>query len=431
MTDRRQRVPWALRAISWNIGAAVALQGTTFLQAIVLTHVLSARDFGLFSIGNVTLTALSNLTAAGLGLTVTHFIARAGTGVAGDAAAIAGFALRVSATIASVVGTFLIVGNGFLSDHVFRQPAATVALVAAGLSLPLVTIAIVQTAIMAGRGAFRAMALASAIQMVSQLALTVGGAAIGEYRGALAGLFLSQAVRVALNHVVVVRLLPTVARRQSLSSAWRVIRAFALPAALVNLSIAPSLWLPSIAVAARGRAADVGLLATVVLVKTLVTFLPLQFGPVLLTGYGERSADPAAAHRFGLRIFAAGMAVAVALGLAAIVAAPWATLLFSRNFIAIVGLMPWIVAAAIFESAAQLGSFLIAGQQKMWQLLAFFSTPRDVAIIVLSFALVPQFGVLGVVLGWIAGWSIATLAMILVSFRGLRPALPDVTASAA
>lgn len=411
------RSSWAIRAVGWNAGAAVALQGTTFLQAIILTHLLSTHDFGLFSIGNLTLTSLSWLTAAGLGLTVTHFIARTGADDAIGAAAVAGFALRVSLMIASAVGTILIVGHVFLSDHVFRQPEATMAMVAAGFSLPLVTVAIVQTSIMAGRGAFRSIATAAGAQMVAQLALTGGGALASGPNGALAGLVASQALRVVINQRVVGTLLPTLEFRSPLAVVWRRVRSFALPAGLVNLSIAPSLWMPSIAVASTRSATDVGLLATVLLAKTVVTFLPMQFGPVLLSGYGARSANPAIAARFGTRVFVAGIGVAFALGLAMIVAAPWTAALFGRGFGAIVRLMPWLVCAAILESVAQLGSYLIAGQQKMWKSLAFFSTPRDVTIIVLAFVLVPHYGVLGVILAWIAGWSLATLAMTAIVLR--------------
>ena len=397
-------------AIGWNVAAAAGQQGATLLQTLILANILGPSGFGIFSIGSLAMVSLSWLTTAGLGLTTSHFVARAEPGL--DPSSVARACLIAGGLISVTGGLLLASLRSPLALQLYGLPEAVMPLTAAGVGLPLITIGIIQASVMVGLGAFKVLGIVSLVQMPFQLALTAGGAVLAGPEGALVALLGVLALRLLLNAFVIRTLLPRHSPPISAARTLKAMRAFAIPAGIVNLTMAPAIWLPTAVLARVAGPAEVGMLAVALLIRTAIVFLPQQMGAILLQGYGALRAEPREARQFGFKMIRMGTAAVAVIAVVVLLLGELVPVLFGEGFALLAELLPLIVVGATLEGVAQLCSYMVASQNRMWRSFFLYSTPRDVLLVILAFLLAPAFGVAGVLWAHVISWAVA-LAMAL------------------
>jgi O-antigen/teichoic acid export membrane protein len=416
-----------------NLAAAAATQGATFVTAVVLTRVLTGESFGRYVVGQSTVVTLGALSSLSLGFVANAMLARHAGLAPSRAASIHRFCLTVASVSGVVVGVLVSVSSGWLAEHLFHDPKVQVSIFIAGLALPFAALSSYQAGAMAGLSDFAGLSKTAAAGAFSLIAAASIGAWIAGPTGALVGLLLSLMVRSAVSAVVLrtrtssfLMLKPDIGFRDT----WRQIRSFAVPTLISGIATMLALWLSNAILTTHAGTRVFGVFASAFLIKTLITFVPLQFGNVLLSRLSTLSAkgDVAAWRRTHAIVLLAGTGIAIILAVPLAVGANHVMALFGPGFVEGAPLLRWLMLCAVLEAAATLAYYAFPGRGKLWQAALIYSVPKEVVLVCTALYLAGRFGALGLVWAHTSSWLYGLLALVMLNAialgRGKRKEFP-------
>jgi O-antigen/teichoic acid export membrane protein len=236
----------------------------------------------------------------------------------------------------------------------------------------------------------------------------------------LVGLLLSQMVRSAVGAIILR------ARKSSyficapdigLRETWREIRHFAVPTLISGFSTMLAVWLSNAILTTHAGTRTFGVFASAFLIKTLVTFVPLQFGNVLLSRLSTLSAkgDVAASRRTHAIVLLAGAGTAIVLAAPLAVGADHVMAVFGPGFKEGAPLLRWLMLCAVFESAATLAYYAFPGRGKLWRAALIYSVPKDLVLVCTALFLAERFGAMGLVWAHTSSWLYGLLALVMLN----------------
>ena len=403
-----------------NLVAAAATQGATLLTAVVLTHVLTGESFGRYVVGQSTVVTLGALFSLGLGFVANAMLARHANLAPSRAASIHRFCLIAVSLSGVVAGVLVSSSSRWLAEHLFHDPNVQVPILIAGIALPFAVLASYQAGAMAGLSDFAGLVRASAAGAFSLVAAASVGAWIAGATGALVGLLLSQIVRSAVGAIVLrarsssyfIRA-PDIGFRET----WREIRSFAVPTLISGFATMLALWLSNAILTTHAGTRVFGVFASAFLIKTLVTFVPLQFGNVLLSRLSTLSAkgDVAASRRTHAVVLLAGTGIAIVLAAPLAVGADHVMAVFGPGFKEGAPLLRWLMLCAVLEAAATLAYYAFPGRGKLWQAALIYSVPKEVVLVCTALFLAGRFGAMGLVWAHTSSWLYGLLALVMLN----------------
>ncbi|SRR6266699_746309 len=399
---------------SWNLAAAATTQGSTFLAAVILTHMLGVEAFGRYVVGQSTVVALGSLFGLGLGFVANALLARHVSADPLRTARIHRFCFTV-ASISGLAGGLLVSGGfAWIAEHLFHDSHVKTEILLAGIALPFSVVSIYQTGALAGLAAFRPLAATALIGAVSLLAGASVGAFVAGPTGALVGLLFSLSLRAWVgNGILRTRVLALSLTPADFRSTWPEVRGFALPTVLSGLTMMSALWLSNAILTSHTDTRSLGVFSSAFLIKTAVTFVPLQFGSVLLSRLSALSAkgDLSAWRRTHIGVLLTGVGIAAALAVPLALAAPFVMSLFGPGFKEGAQLLRWLMLCAVVESAATLIYYGFPGRGPFWKAALAYSVPKDLVLLGSALFLVRQFGSLGLAWAHSASWAYGLLAV--------------------
>ncbi|WP_029116483.1 oligosaccharide flippase family protein [Mycobacterium sp. URHB0044] len=399
-----------------NLVAAAATQGATFLTAVVLTRILTGDSFGRYVVGQSTVVTLGALSSLSLGFVANAMLARHAGLAPARAASIHRFCLIVASLSGVVAGIFITSSSRFLAEHLFHDPSVQTPILIAGIALPFAALASYQVGAMAGLSDFRGLVRVAVAGALSLVAAASVGAWIAGATGAMVGLLLSLMIRAAIGAVGLR------ARRTSffmrapdigLRETWREIRHFAIPTLMCGVATMLAIWLSNAILTTHAGTRAFGVFTSAFLIKTLVTFVPLQFGNVLLSRLSTLSAkgDVIASRRTHTIVLLAGTGVAVVLATPLAIGANHVMAVFGPGFTEGAPLLRWLMLCAVFEAAATLTFYAFPGRGKLWQAALVYSVPKEIVLVSTAFFLASRFGAMGLVWAHTSSWLYGLLAL--------------------
>jgi O-antigen/teichoic acid export membrane protein len=361
-----------------------------------------------------TVLTLSTIAQAGLGFTTTVFVARHKGRQPERAAAVIAFSLKATLLIGLAGALALLLTSALVAQAAYADVTLQPFLAIAAATFPFAALALVQAGALAGFEAFKKIAAGALLYAPMLLVLGLGGAWLYGPIGAAIGLALATIARVGLMKALLgsehIRSL-AVGARPSFTETWRELRGFAVPAGLIGLTLTPALWLSNAALVRHQGLAELGIFSAAFTIKLIVTFIPQQIGAVFLPRYMADVRQSGAAARLGVAVLIVFVISAAIAGLCTA---------FSAEIMGIFGpgfesggvVLRWLMIAAVAESVASILSYQLAGQERMWKSFLYYSTPKDIFLVVTAYVLAPQFGAVG--LAWAHGvaWCYGLLSLI-------------------
>jgi O-antigen/teichoic acid export membrane protein len=411
------RVTYHGRDYGWSLVAAGIGQGATLLTAVILARTLSGESFGRYVVGQNTVVALGSVFSLGLAFVANAFLARNAGLAPSRALSIHRFCIKVACVSGILGGLLVVTSSKWLADGLFHDSQLRPELVIAGMALPFAVIVTYQTGAMAGLTAFRGLAGAAAAGGVSLVAgASIGGRLAGP-SGALIGLLVSHLVRSGVGFEVLrVRQasLMMFKAAHGFAETWRVVRGFALAAFVSGLTGTPAIWLSNAVLATYVDTRAVGVFVSAFLIKTLVTFVPLQFGNVLLSRLSLLSAkgDVSAWRRTHISVLLTGVGIASAFAMPVLLGAEHVMGLFGSGFRQGAGLVRWLMVCAVFEAAATLTYYSFPGRGRMWKATLSYTIPKDLVLVISSLFWIPRVGSIGLAWAHTASWAYGFLALM-------------------
>lgn len=401
---------------AWNIAAAVFAQGTTLLAALLVSRLFGVAQFGRYAIGQTTIVTAAALLTVGLSITLNAEVARDRARDPISLFSSINFGLTVGAALGITGGAAMFALAPIIAASIYNDSTAIVVLQVASIAIPLAVLTNIYTGILAGLEAFRWLALSSVLQFLVTLAVAVLGAKLAGAGGVLAAVAAGYGVRILLNRFALRSILPD-ARRLPLTSLWETwvrIRLVATPAALAGATIFPAMWLANAALVKFGGLGGYGLFSAALLVKTAVTFVPLQLGSVVLSrGTRLRSEGR---HQDAARQLRRALAFTSILTIVAAIciwlAPKKLMLVFGEHFAGASAILDLMMIVAVLEALATLMVYEIFGQRKFWLSFIFYSTPKDIILVALAWVMAPSMGEYGVVIAYASSWTYGLLVAV-------------------
>jgi O-antigen/teichoic acid export membrane protein len=367
--------------------------------------------------------AITGVAQAGVGIVATKYVAelrisapqRAGRVIA--LCRIASVGLGGAGTLALAVGAPVLAG--VLMD---RPPlAAPMAIVS-----PYVLFSVVnayQVGALYGFGAFRQLAIYGAMHGIAHLLLCTAGTVLAGLEGAVVALALSAAVRWALFAMLLKRVAADagiVITRSGAMSETRLLRDFALPAALSGITHLPAVWFANLLLSRQPEGTElVGAYHAANQLRLLVLQLPLVLNGVAVSvlnqqrGHGDRRSYQA--------VFWANLWVTCLVA----VAIAFAMGLFSRDVLGIFGqefrdadVLLMVLLASILPEIVAIAAYQhMQAEARMWLSLFAVALPRDLTFVVISYALVGTWSAVGVGAAYFCAWTIACASIIAIAAK--------------
>ncbi|MEW6139711.1 MAG: oligosaccharide flippase family protein [Thermodesulfobacteriota bacterium] len=235
-----------LTAVSWNTTGTVALQALGLAATILVARLLGPADFGRLSLLQATVTMFSVVAALGLPSTATKCIAELRFQDRAEVGRIIGFVFAVGMAFSAIVGVAMLSLAPVISYQLLHSPDLEQLLMIGTLLMLLTALSSLQTGILAGFEAFRAMALVNLLGGI----LRLGFAGIGTYywglSGALWALICSTGLICAGYQTAIASVTAAASVDLSLRCLGRHLRLvydFSLPCMLSTSLVAPINWL--------------------------------------------------------------------------------------------------------------------------------------------------------------------------------------------
>jgi O-antigen/teichoic acid export membrane protein len=412
-----------IRGVSWNMVATSFNQGSTFLVNIVLANIWGRHLFGEYAMVQSTLAVVTTMAQVSMGYTATKYVAEfrgREPERAGRILTLCGLVSVATATIAALV---LLFGSRRLAADALSAPQLAPALMASAVLVFFAVMSGFLMGTLAGLEAYPALARAGiASGIIYVLLCSIGGSMAG-VTGAVAAQAITAAVFFVILAWLVVREAATQRIRFRLHGASNeadVLFKFAAPAALNSFVALPAIWLAN-AILVRGPNGydQLALFAAANNFRILVLFVPQivnNVGMSLLNN--ERGARNAATYA---RLFWTNLMLTVAIaliGAAALVAAgPWVLRVFGSSFSEGYGVLVALMIAVIPEATALATVQPMLSQERVWTVFFGRVVPCYATLLGVAWFTVPSHGAVGLAFGWIAGWSVALLADVMLVWR--------------
>jgi O-antigen/teichoic acid export membrane protein len=419
-----RRLANAIAPFFWNAISSMALQGGALVTAVLLVRLIEPRQFGAFSITQNTLATVGTLSTLGLALTGNRYVALMQVSAPLRGRALHQALLVVSCILGASAGLLTCVFAPVLSSSFLHDPSLSRGIFVSGLGVPFACIASVQTGMFAGYGAFRKLAVGSVLQSATSLAAAITGAALAGPVGAIAGLGTSFLLRSLFNLLVLPA--PSGPPIDPAAARWLggQILPFALPAALAGMTLFPAAWFANALLVRHVGTSSFAVFAVYLLIKTALTFLPLQTGTVLLSRLARES-DVRQADAYVLKVTLLTAAVG---GAGALLVATFPTEIFhlvAPRLQPDATTLRVYIATAVLEPLAILYSYRVAANGAMWRALTFYSLPKDALLTVLALWLVPRFGALGLAIAYTASWTLGVTSATTLAWSSRPAAVPS------
>jgi O-antigen/teichoic acid export membrane protein len=410
------------RGVGFNLLAAVFGQGSTLLVGVIVARTLGREQYGRFSLVQSTLLTLALLAQVGTGYTATRYLAELRTRDSARAGRVLRLCGLVAAATAVIAGLALVLVSPWLASSYFDSPELAQAFRVAAITVIALVVASFATGALSGLEEYRWIAGASVFGAIVYTAGCAVGAKLGGVVGAIAGTALAWTIQM----VVLLIAVRYAARAHGLTAAgdpWsekHVLHRFAIPGALSGLTALPALWLANAALARSPNGyTELALYSAAFTFRSAVIFIPSVMNGVVMSVLNhERGRGDAVSSRALFRLNLIGTSL-TALFVAGSIAlfAPWILAMFGSAFAGARAVLWILMGAAVFEALVIAMNQLVQAHERMWLAIGAINLPRDLTLVVLSFALAPTLGARGVAVAYAISWGLALVAIAIIARR--------------
>jgi O-antigen/teichoic acid export membrane protein len=410
------------RALAWNTVGTAFNQGSTFFVNVVLAHLLTREAFGQYGMIQSTLSVVAALAPLSSGYTATKYTAEYRESDGGKAGRVLGLCAAVSTVMGVVAAAALVAGAPRLAE-LLREPQLTSGLMIAGAVVLFSVVNAFLMGALAGFESYPSLGKAGIASGLLYIACCATGGVLWGVNGALAGAAVTGLVQSAILWWMVHR--ESVRRRIpiDLQGAWLemgVVLRFSLPAALNGFVSLPAVWMANaVLVQQAGGYDQMALFTAANSFRIIVLFLPNILNSVGMSLLNNQLG--AGDERRFRRLFWTNLAVTGAIVLAGCAGiallGPWLLGLFGQQFRPAYPVLLVLMGAALAESLSLAVFQIIQARGRIWLSFVGVVSPAYVTLVVVSAALAPRVGALGVAWGYLGCWCVSLAAVTAIVGR--------------
>jgi O-antigen/teichoic acid export membrane protein len=420
------------RGAVWSLIGALISQGSNLAASVITARLLGREQFGEYGMLQSTVGMFGVFAGMGLGLTATKYVAELRVTNPARAGRIIALSTAVALGTACITVVALLTAAPWLAARTLNAPHLTAALRIGAVLLFLNTLTGLQTGVLAGFEAFRAIARVNWIRGVVTLPLAIAGALLMGLTGAVIALAASAAATWLLNEVAI----KTECQRDGVPVRWVsfwserfILWRFSIPALLSGVLTSPVMWVASSILVNQPHGYEqMGVFSAANQWRTAVVFLPSLFSQPLLSmlsNLGE--GDPASFRKLMRVTLLLTFGLSVFTGAPIVLAASWIMRAYGRNFLAGSPVLILLVLATIISSTVAVIGQAIASLDRMWSGFTFNLAWAFVFLSSASF-LVPRYGSMGLAGAFLVshaihGATVSTYVRRRFSQRFLQPEL--------
>lgn len=409
--------------LTWNMLAALSLQGSVLVSFIFVARILGLSAFGAYSILVTTVMTVAAIAQGGSGLVASKYVGESLDSNLPRVARVLRMCRNFTLASGAAAAAIMLAAAGLLSRDLLARPELELHVRLVSLAALFQVLVSYQWGALQGFGAFRRLSRGGVFTGVSHVVLNTAGAWFGGLEGALIGLVAASGVRLAVFGLLLRSVrrehgVPTPNRLQP--EEWRMIWAFAVPAGLAGLVTMPCQWLVTILVAKHPNGlAAVALLTAAQQVRMAVLQLPSLLNGVSFSMLSRlKGLDDRGNYR---AVFWTGL---------------WMNLLFSTVSVLLLGLSAtqvlqffgdafaeghWtlvlLLVAVIPELLATTLYQLVQSAGRMWHSLFWIAMPRDLAYLGIAAAWVPVGGSRGAAAAYLIAQVVGLVATAAIAGR--------------
>jgi O-antigen/teichoic acid export membrane protein len=374
------------------------------------------RDvFGEYGMIQTTVGMFGIFAGMGLGLTATKYVAELRVIDPERAGRIIALGTAVAIGTSTIATAMLLAAAPWLAARTLNAPQLSAELRIATGVLFLNALTGMQTGVLAGFEAFRAIARVNLIRGILTFPIAVSGVLLWNLRGAVGALVAAAAVGWILNDFAI----HAECRRNKIPVRWErfwsdraILWRFSLPAFLGGAMTSPAMWAASsILVNQPHGYAEMGIFSAANQWRTAVAFLPSLFSQPLLPMLSNVGVGNLRSFRKLLRAN-----LLLSFGVSLLIAAPivlcssWIMKAYGRNFLVGRPVLVLLVLTTVISSTATVIGQAIASLDRMWW---GFILNSVWAFVLLAGAalLVPRYGALGLAGAFLAAYSVHALTV--------------------
>jgi O-antigen/teichoic acid export membrane protein len=414
------------RGTAWSFAGSALSQGLNVLASAVTARLLGKAGYGQVAMIQATVGTFGVFAGMGLGLTATKFVAefrRTAPDRAGKIIALSNWTAAVSA---GLICALLYAFAPELAAQTLHAPSLSMALrIGTGLLL-FSSLAGAQSGILAGFGAFRAIARINVVRGLLVVPATALAVTVWGLPGAISALALTMGAACLMGQFAV----RDVCRRNAIRVSWKhcwderqVLWGFSLPAVLSGAMAGPATWAVSTFLVQQPQGyAQLGLFNAAFQWRNIISFLPATVSQPLLAMLSHLAG--VRAHSTYKRFFKLNLYLNAALGLAValpiICLAPFAMRAFGRDFSSAWPILVLLALATVISVAAGVVGQAIASIDRMWSGF-LLNLIWVMALAAASYLLVPTYGALGLAIAFLVSYSVhaVTVAVFYRSMAGV------------
>lgn len=234
------------RGTFWSVTAGCVSRSLALVASIIIARLLGKEIFGQLGILQSTLEMFGSITAFGMGLTSTKFVAECRKSDPDKAGRIIAMSSAVAWLTGGIGTVVLICCSSTLASSALAAPQLAPLLKMSAISLLFGAINGAQVGGLAGFEAFKQLAKINFVSGVATVALRVVGTLVMGLQGAVLGMVFAQMVTCAINFLVLRRLAAKAGICVRYARCWQDLPAiwqFSLPAVLSSFVLLPANWL--------------------------------------------------------------------------------------------------------------------------------------------------------------------------------------------
>ena len=419
-----------VRGVSWSFLATLFAQGSVFALSLILSHIFGRDEFGRYAMIQSTVLMMVAVSQLATGYTATKYVAEYRVQDTARVGRLLGLCRNISACMGLLGAGVLFFAAGPIASTMLHGPDLETPVRIASIAVGFGVLNGFHMGALAGFEAYNTLARISWFNAFVSLVLCSAGALLGRVNGVAVALALTGAVQLLAYRRALTLVMGTHGVRIGAGEIWRenkVLLRFMLPAALSGLSSMPTLWLCNALLSRSAGFAAVALYAVANNFRLLVLVLPTLFNntsnALLNNRRGARDLD-----RY-VSLFKTNLAAValIAFGVAVVLGATGRPLLglFGSGFGDGFYVLLVLLIAGVIEAVNTAAYLAIQSQERLWFSFCAVVIPRDLLILLLSAALIPRYGALGLAASYAAGCLTSLLVVGASVVRsGLRVAPP-------
>jgi O-antigen/teichoic acid export membrane protein len=411
------------RGTAWSFTGSVLSQGLSLAASAVTARLLGKAGFGQVAMIQTTVGTFGVFAGMGLGLTATKYVAEyrfTSPDRAGKIIALSNWTALISA---AAVSGLLYAFAPELAARTLHAPELSSALRIGTVLLLFTALAGAQNGVLAGFGAFRALARINVIRGLLVLPVTAVAVTYWGLLGAISALALTMAAACVMGQFAVREVCRQNAIRVSWTHCWgerRVLWGFSLPAVLSGAMAGPATWAVSTFLVQQPQGyAQLGLFNAAYQWRNIIAFLPATVSqPVFVMLSHLAGIKASSTHKSFMRLnlyLNTGLGLAVAVPI--IVMARWSMKVFGKDFSSAGPILVFLALATVISVAAAVVGQAIASMDRMWSGF-LLNLIWALALGATSYLLVPAYGALGLAIAFLLSYSVHA-ATVTIFYRSM------------